>query len=155
SSWDSGFQDSGGKWSFSKVMVSSSTASVLIWMVAATPMIIESGVFRVPSSSSASVVPVVSIIVVTLAIRILVVVWSHGMGPVVDTTVVTVCVYVGVGSAWLAMAIALRRGCSKMGLLSWSVLNGDVSASGRVFDDVGERLMIPAFVMGERYLQKC
>ncbi|MCI46594.1 hypothetical protein A2U01_0067835, partial [Trifolium medium] len=34
------------------------------------------------------------------------------------------------------------------GSLSWSVLNGDASASGRVFDDGDGRLMIPAFVMG-------
>ncbi|MCI88516.1 hypothetical protein A2U01_0109803, partial [Trifolium medium] len=52
-------------------MVSSSSASVLIRVVTITPVVIGSGVFRVPSSSSMSVVPVVAIIVVTLAIRIL------------------------------------------------------------------------------------
>ncbi|MCI49621.1 hypothetical protein A2U01_0070865 [Trifolium medium] len=50
-------------------MVSSSSASVLIRMTTATLVVVESGVFRVPSSSSSvSVVPVVA---VTLAIRIL------------------------------------------------------------------------------------
>ncbi|MCI21538.1 hypothetical protein A2U01_0042706, partial [Trifolium medium] len=66
------------------------------------------------------------------------------------------------GSVWLAKAIALLRvkgpvldmladGATELvvqnGLLSWSILNGDVSASGRVFDDGGESLTIPAFVM--------
>ncbi|MCI14565.1 hypothetical protein A2U01_0035697 [Trifolium medium] len=102
----SGFQDSSGKWSLPKVMVSSSLASVLIRMVTATPVVIGSGVFCVPSSSSVSVVPVVVIIAVTLAIRILVAVWSHGMGPVVGTTVVTVCVHDGVGSGAVLSGLA-------------------------------------------------
>ncbi|MCI45305.1 hypothetical protein A2U01_0066544, partial [Trifolium medium] len=63
-------------------------------------------VFRVPSSSSVSVVPVVAIVVVTLAIRILVAVWSRGMGSVVDTTVVTICVYDGVGSCTVLSGLA-------------------------------------------------
>ncbi|MCI48273.1 hypothetical protein A2U01_0069516, partial [Trifolium medium] len=62
------------EWSISGVVASPSYVPVLMWVVIATPVVIGSGIFRVPSSSSAPVIPVVVVVTVALVVRIVVVV---------------------------------------------------------------------------------